>query len=450
MRFAERTGSAVGLFSLAVSAWITLPGMLVAGSGGPQPEVIYGDDNRMDLFDQRMTAEWRELAKSTAILMKKTDLATDPSRAGQMKVTAERFGDAMNLCSTERFIEQPTPGFCSGFLVGPDIMVTAGHCVEAPDSCSGTAFVFDYGYNDPLADLMSVPAGNVYGCKEIIAQELDRDTKNDFAVVRLDRPVTGRTPLKFRKEGEVQRGDKLLVIGHPSGLPTKVAPGANVRSSSAEQPYFVANLDTYGGNSGSAVFNETTGEVEGILVRGETDFTFVDGCAKSYVCTNDGCRGEDVTRAASFVEFLEDADRPTQINQTTVDGIDAAIPDNDPANPVVQVISHDHAGVIADLGVTVKVVHSYPGDVVVALRHPDGTQITLGKMGGYANGPKYSDRPAELVEKTFGLGGVKSDEIQQLKKKASAGRWELLVHDRASSDTGKLLSATLKVKTYAQ
>ena len=44
----------------------------------------------------------------------------------------------------------------------------------------------------------------------------------------------------------------LVVIGHPSGLPTKIADGAWVRNNESEY-YFVTNLDTFGGNSGSAV-----------------------------------------------------------------------------------------------------------------------------------------------------------------------------------------------------
>ena len=60
--------------------------------------------------------------------------------------------------------------------------------------------------------------------------------------------------------------------------------------------YFVSNLDTYGGNSGSAVFNSATNEVVGILVRGDADFFSQNGCAVSNRCFASGCRGEDVTR----------------------------------------------------------------------------------------------------------------------------------------------------------
>jgi hypothetical protein len=62
-------------------------------------------------------------------------------------------------------------------------------------------------------------------------------------------------------------------------------------------PFFAANLDTYGGNSGSPVFNATSGTVEGILVRGENDFVSNGSCYVSLVCPTTGCRGEDVTRS---------------------------------------------------------------------------------------------------------------------------------------------------------
>jgi hypothetical protein len=96
----------------------------------------------------------------------------------------------------------------------------------------------------------------------------------------------------------------LVVVGHPSGLAVKIAAGATVRSN-LESAYFVANLDTYGGNSGSAVFNEQTGLIEGILVRGETDFKYKNGCYVSNICDVDGCRGEDVTRVSEILSHVD-------------------------------------------------------------------------------------------------------------------------------------------------
>ncbi|NKC16754.1 MAG: hypothetical protein GKR94_32545 [Gammaproteobacteria bacterium] len=60
------------------------------------------------------------------------------------------------------------------------------------------------------------------------------------------------------------------------------APRRLVRNT--HEDYFVANLDPFGGNSGSPVFNADTLTVERILVRGEQDFAPMDGCFVSMVC----------------------------------------------------------------------------------------------------------------------------------------------------------------------
>jgi len=114
--------------------------------------------------------------------------------------------------------------------------------------------------------------------------------------------VTHVRPAAFRTSGKIRVGDGLTVIGYPAGLPLKVAGGAQVRDIQAQ--HLVANLDTYGGNSGSAVFNSLTGEVEGILVRGELDYTYENNCRVSNRCSDGGCRGEDVTLFERVLPYI--------------------------------------------------------------------------------------------------------------------------------------------------
>jgi V8-like Glu-specific endopeptidase len=162
------------------------------------------------------------------------------------------------------------------------------------DDCESYKWIFDYKMDSAKQDSMTVPASDVYTCTRVIARTLDNFSKDDYAVVQLDRKVTDRRPLAFRRSGNIKVGESVVVIGHPSGLPTLIADGAKVRSRQGK--FFQANLDTYGGNSGSAVFNQRTGEVEGILVRGENDYVQSErGCMISNKCAADGCRGEDVT-----------------------------------------------------------------------------------------------------------------------------------------------------------
>jgi MYXO-CTERM domain-containing protein len=127
-------------------------------------------------------------------------------------------------------------------------------------------------------------------------------------VVRLDREVVGRTPAVVNAAPTALPDDHPLVInGYPTGLPLKIDDGANVRDARADTlDFFVANLDTFGGNSGSGVFDDTTKQLVGILVRGEVDYVFDPEaeCDRVNVCPNDGCSGEDSTYAFRALEAL--------------------------------------------------------------------------------------------------------------------------------------------------
>ena len=253
-------------------------------------DVIYGEDNRKDVFESTDSA-FVELSKSTAAMISDSDLK---DLNGEIQISGRTLA-SRGICEKERFSQQISAANCSGFLVAPNVLVTAGHCIKTESDCRSYKWVFDYKVDHASQGAVNVPATSVYSCKKIISRSLDQTTKDDFAVIELDRVASDRRPLAFRRRGNITKGDSLVVIGHPTGLPTKIADGAKVRSLSSK--YFVANLDTYGGNSGSAVFNVKTSEVEGILVRGENDYVYDSnlGCQVSMQCSNDGCRGEDVT-----------------------------------------------------------------------------------------------------------------------------------------------------------
>jgi hypothetical protein len=129
------------------------------------------------------------------------------------------------------------------------------------------------------------------------------DNGPDYAIIKLDRKVTNHKPLEINREDNIRRGTPLFVIGHPTGLPTKVAGGASVRTAD-RNGYFVANLDTYGGNSGSAVFNIKTNLIEGILVRGDNDYVVQGNCRVSNYVSDSGGRGEDVTNVSVVAKFI--------------------------------------------------------------------------------------------------------------------------------------------------
>ncbi len=262
-------------------------------------KVIYGEDNREDVMNVT-NAMYLELSESTAAMISRHSISDNGDGTVRLK------GDSLasrGICKSERFSEQPSVANCSGFLVGKDLLVTAGHCIRSYADCRKYRWVFDYKISHEGQTQINVSKGKVYNCKEVINTVLSRTDSNDFALIRLDSDVTDRRVLDIRRRGRITKGENLVVIGHPSGLPTKVADGAYVKSLSSK--YFSANLDTYGGNSGSAVFNAKTGLVEGILVRGATDYLYdrSAGCRVSNVLSNDAGKGEDVTYITNIPEL---------------------------------------------------------------------------------------------------------------------------------------------------
>jgi V8-like Glu-specific endopeptidase len=278
-------------------------------------KVIYGVDDRIDVYNSNDSL-MVELSRSTAAMISKYKLKPidglmdeyiTPINGKEAK-NYEIIGSTLastGICESEPFSDQIVAASCSGFLVGEDLLVTAGHCVRNMSDCRNYKWVFDFKMISEGVIDTTVSAENVVGCVEIISRELNSSTKNDYALLRINRKVTERSPLEFRKQGKIEDKASLVVIGHPSGLPTKIADGATARNNKKDV-YFVANLDTYGGNSGSAVLNARTGIVEGILVRGERDYKydFENKCNKSNVCEMDDCRGEDVTRITNIRELV--------------------------------------------------------------------------------------------------------------------------------------------------
>jgi V8-like Glu-specific endopeptidase len=265
---------------------------------GDTENVIYGIDNRLDLFESN-NALYLKLANSTAAMIENTSLDVSKDVVTIEGPTLESEG----VCSDARFAKQQTAATCSGFLVGKDLLLTAGHCIENMNDCEQYSWVFDYSNIIKELNIFKINKKHIYRCVKIISRSLNSKTQNDYALIQLDRQ-SERSPLPIRKNSKISNTAKLVVIGHPSGLPTKISDGALIRSNKNKY-YFQANLDTFGGNSGSAVLDSETGIVEGILVRGEHDYVMdsVSNCHRPKICKMNECRGEDVTRITNIKEL---------------------------------------------------------------------------------------------------------------------------------------------------
>lgn len=282
----------------------------------PEPKVIYGVDDRHDLYAETDPV-LRTLAGAVCGLFYDTDVLNNGDGTYTL-LTADFLVASRPACPGEPYGNQPTGPYCTGFLVGPDLVATAGHCFDSFD-LGRTHFVFDFAMLNPTDLQLRVPASRVYTGAEVVGRVLAGSL--DYAVIRLDREVTapGALPLLLRRGGKIADDAAVGVMGHPSGLPLKVAFGTNTKvRHNTDTDFFVANLDTYGGNSGSPVFNALNDLVEGILVRGEEDFIVSATCFSSnHLLNEEG--GEDATRitlisglvppVSGFVSFDRDVYR---------------------------------------------------------------------------------------------------------------------------------------------
>jgi V8-like Glu-specific endopeptidase len=289
--------------------------------------VIYGTDNRKDIIELK-NSDLKLLSKAVAARIdkwsyKKIDNLKKLISFDQAPILSDKL--SIGVCKDERFASQVTLSDCTAFLVGDDLLVTAGHCITDMNKtvrnssnyyCEEYEWLFNYDANiKGVFNRENIDSKDIYKCKKVIyAKYTD---KQDFAIVQLKRSVKGIKPLKVRKSGKIKSKTPVFVIGHPNGLPKKYSDGANVRVNSKSE-FFTTNLDTFSGNSGSPVFNADTLEVEGILVRGKTDYidSELNGeyCQRVNTCDNNTKKcsiqdpetdGEQVTRISATLRYIK-------------------------------------------------------------------------------------------------------------------------------------------------
>ncbi|HQN00204.1 MAG TPA: trypsin-like peptidase domain-containing protein [Candidatus Hydrogenedentes bacterium] len=271
-------------------------------SSTSEDKVIYGTDDRREVYETTDTAHlaW---AASTCAVVYAEDLTDNQNGTCKLITDAyQHFGAP--ACSDEPYGDQPVAPFCTGFMAGIDTIVTAGHCISEAD-LGNTRFLFGFDMADAITPVLTFSKDQVYTGVQIIARSYTHEY--DYSVIRVDRPITapGASALPLREMDTIAVGVRVGVIGHPSGLPKKIAFGSETRVRKNDaQGFFYANLDSYGGNSGSPVFNAEDGFVEGILVRGNTDFVLNGDCFRSNILQNDNESPEQVSKSATFAGWI--------------------------------------------------------------------------------------------------------------------------------------------------
>lgn len=273
-----------------------------------EDKAIYGNDDRVEVYQSRNKVIV-EATKSVAAQI--YNLSIEENELKEFIYTYIGYGEKylgsplQKLCKDEKYLNQPAGANCTGFLIAEDKILTAGHCVTFNSDCEDFYWVFDLKYNsreDTKKDSFKFSSEQLVRCTHIEKRVYQGNEGLDYSIVVLDRKIKNRPILKLRESGKVSDDATLSVVGFPGSLPMKITSNAKVRDNK-DDDVFMINSDTFHGNSGSPVMDQKTGLVEGILVRGETDYisnSKKDCRALNRLKENEG-RGEDVIRIMSIM-----------------------------------------------------------------------------------------------------------------------------------------------------
>ncbi|GIZ43668.1 hypothetical protein CKM354_000688500 [Cercospora kikuchii] len=227
-----------------------------------------------------------------------------------------------------KFSRQIVPGVSTGFSIGENLVVTAGHCVidaKGDDPITDYYAVFDM--NVELVRKGRFPESQVYQVKRVVHRAIADDYDNptaqkpspfqpsmkvgdwarkglsyDCAVIELvgkDDATLGKMRLR---QSPVQTGIEVSLIGSPRGLPLKCSRGGRIleaidlkwpdpanqparqpelKTGPAENATFTADVDIFPGNSGGPLVQTATpSDVVGIT-RSGMNFPFSDSSLSS-------------------------------------------------------------------------------------------------------------------------------------------------------------------------
>jgi V8-like Glu-specific endopeptidase len=263
---------------------------------------VYGEDNRKDFFEVQDN-EVRELSKAILYRIDKHELRGWTFQR-YWKIITKKLEDK-GVCKDEKFSDQDTIRIgCSAVLIGKKKVLTGGNCISS-FTCNNDLYYWTFGYYKGTSDqsFEKLHKKNFFKCKEIVKRVYDPASGRSFAIFTLKKDVKGIKPVKVSTV-PLKDTDELIIMGHPSGLPLKIAEGAAVIDQ--DQSLFISNSDIRGETVGSMAFNKKTKELVGLLIYGTYNYQYSYETYCNQVSRSENNQAQELfLKSNIFSEYLE-------------------------------------------------------------------------------------------------------------------------------------------------
>lgn len=210
----------------------------------------------------------------------------------------------------------------SGFFIKKDIIVTASHLFypygepKIPHHQMRYISHFDNSFtkvqtltSEPITAKngnsyqgIIIPRSQIHESIEVLDYEIGN---SDWYIVRLKQEHQTDITDADLSSSFNNSGGRLYSCGHGLALPKKIClDGKTTENNIDNQYFFNCNLDFFGGNSGSPVYDATNHQVIGILVRGFPDFFEDNGQIHPFYFESENNGNEQCQRIDPVINYL--------------------------------------------------------------------------------------------------------------------------------------------------
>lgn len=252
----------------------------------PTHASVLGEDGRQELYE--ISKDWQDLAQATLLFSNTRNIVNVNNQwktftGGISLSTSPNFKPLVH--PDHRYAKQPIIGDCTGFLVSPDVAVTAAHCLPENGDLSKLNYSIlaaGVGYSSEVAlksnpTMIDIPSDRINWIDKVLfvgnPPKEGGVSETDFAIIKLKNPIFSIKPLSLKRHYQAAYQAPVSILGHQLGLPLKAdLTGTLAQATDPSAKIILAFLDSGEGNSGGPVFDTQSKSVIGVYVAAGRDW----------------------------------------------------------------------------------------------------------------------------------------------------------------------------------